>query len=55
MIIVLNDSGEMSFVHAKTLGMEDGFILYCPPCTEHDVINTGKKLLKYIYVAAKIN
>ena len=45
MIIVLNDSGEMSFVHAKTLRMEDGFILYCPPCTEHDVINNGEKLL----------
>ena len=35
--------------------MDKGFIVYCPPCTEHNVKNTGEKYLKYIYVAAQAN
>lgn len=53
MIIVLKGNGELLFANNESIKMEEGFILYCPPDTEHDVKNTGKKLLKYIYVAAK--
>lgn len=53
MIIVLKGSGEMLINNDETIKMEDGFILYCPSDTEHDVKNNGEKPLKYIYVAAK--
>ena len=53
MIIVLKGSGEMILNNDEMLKMEENFILYCPPATEHDVKNTGEKPLKYIYVAAK--
>ena len=53
MIIVLKGSGEMRFNNAEMLKMEENYILYCPPATEHDVKNTGEKSLKYIYIATK--
>jgi mannose-6-phosphate isomerase-like protein (cupin superfamily) len=53
MIIVLKGSGEMNFNLHEKLAMEEGYVLYCPPNTEHNVKNTGEKLLKYIYITAK--
>lgn len=53
MIVVLEGTGKIIFNLHETLDMEAGFILYCPPDTEHDVKNSGKKLLKYIYITAK--
>ena len=55
MIIVIDGEGEMLFSNLVTLKMDEGFILYCPPNTEHNVKNTGEKSLKYIYVAAQTN
>ena len=52
-IIVLEGDGEMLFNNEEALKMDEGFILYCPSYTEHNIINTGEKYLKYIYVAAK--
>ena len=54
-IIVIDGEGEMLFSNLETLKMDEGFILYCPPDTEHNVKNTGEKCLKYIYVAAQTN
>jgi hypothetical protein len=28
-------------------------VAYCPPGTEHDVVNTGAVPLRYIYLVAK--
>ena len=55
MIIVIDGEGEMLFTNLETLKLDEGFILYCPPNTEHNVKNTGGKSLKYIYVAAQTN
>jgi mannose-6-phosphate isomerase-like protein (cupin superfamily) len=52
-IIVLDGRGEMVLNNDEDLEMDEGFILYCPPYTEHNIKNTGEKYLKYIYVAAK--
>lgn len=52
MVIVLEGQGEM-------LGNEDRLVLntkqaaYCPPYTEHDVLNTGDSVLKYVYIVTK--
>ena len=52
-IIVLKGEGEMLLNNNEILRMGEGFILYCPPETEHNVKNTGRKSLKYIYVASQ--
>ena len=54
-IMVIDGEGEMIFNNEKALKMDKGFIVYCPPRTEHNVKNTGEKYLKYIYVAAQAN
>ncbi len=35
------------------LKVKPGMVVYNPPQTEHNVINTSKKQLRYIYVVAK--
>lgn len=52
LVIVLEGQGEM-------LGAEGRIVInprqavYCPPHTEHDVLNTGNVPLKYIYIVTK--
>ena len=52
MVIVLEGQGEM-------LGTEGRVVIntrqaaYCPPHTEHDVLNPGDVPLKYIYIVTK--
>ncbi|MBU1355662.1 MAG: cupin domain-containing protein [Candidatus Edwardsbacteria bacterium] len=52
MVVVLEGQGEM-------LGAEGRIVInprqavYCPPHTEHDVLNTGNAPLKYIYIVTK--
>lgn len=52
MVIVLEGQGEM-------LGAEGRIVInpmqavYCPPNTEHDVINTGNTPLRYVYIVTK--
>jgi mannose-6-phosphate isomerase-like protein (cupin superfamily) len=52
-VIVLAGSGEMRITGGETLRLEANSVAYCPPHTEHDVVNTGSQPLRYIYVVAK--
>jgi len=52
LLVVLNGSGEMSFADGSILPVTAEEALYCPPETEHDVKNTGKEMLQYVYVVA---
>ncbi len=52
-IIPLAGKGELKVTGKDTISVAPGCILYNPPNTEHDVINTGYVPLKYIYVVAK--
>ena len=54
-IIVLNGEGEISFDDYETLKMAEGFLIYCPSYTEHDVKNSGNELLKYVFFVAKVS
>ncbi|NIO00731.1 MAG: hypothetical protein GTO42_01110 [Candidatus Latescibacteria bacterium] len=36
-----------------TLILRTSRVAYCPPRTEHNVINTGSGQLRYIYIVAK--
>jgi mannose-6-phosphate isomerase-like protein (cupin superfamily) len=52
MLVVLEGKGEMLFHDGFRLKIEGGTALYCPPETEHDVVNTGTSNLRYVYVVA---
>ena len=52
-IIILEGKGKIEIQGQKSVKAEPGIVVYNPPQTEHNVINTGKKQLRYIYVVAK--
>ncbi|HUK86341.1 MAG TPA: cupin domain-containing protein [Terriglobales bacterium] len=53
LLIVLAGDGEMVFEDGSKLPVSANSAVYCPPHTEHNVINTGHTALRYIYVAAR--
>jgi mannose-6-phosphate isomerase-like protein (cupin superfamily) len=53
LVIVLAGQGEMQITAGEPLAMEAGMAVYCPPETEHNVVNTGTVPLRYVYVVAK--
>jgi quercetin dioxygenase-like cupin family protein len=53
-IVVFSGTGEFRVVGGPTLQMSANAVVYCPPNTEHDVVNTGTSTLRYLYVAAKV-
>ena len=52
-VIVLAGTGEMRVTNGQTLKLKPNVVAYCPPLTEHDVVNTGLIPLRYLYVVAK--
>jgi mannose-6-phosphate isomerase-like protein (cupin superfamily) len=52
-VIVLAGTGEMRITGGQTLRLKPNVVAYCPPLTEHDVINTGSVPLRYLYVVAR--
>lgn len=53
LVIVLAGSGEMRVTGGATLALREGTVAYCPPDTEHDIVNTGTRPLRYLYVVAR--
>lgn len=53
LVIILDGQAEMQITGGSTLQLAKGFAAYCPPHTEHDVLNIGNDTLRYIYVVAK--
>ena len=52
-VIALKRSGEMRTTNGDTLKIKPFTLSYCPPMTEHDVVNTGTDMLRYIWLVAK--
>ncbi|UCG85176.1 MAG: cupin domain-containing protein [Gemmatimonadota bacterium] len=52
LIIVFEGQGELRLTGAEILPLEPGVAAYCPPNTQHDVVNTGSETLQYLYVVA---
>lgn len=52
MLVVLEGQGEMLFHDGSNLAIRGNTALYCPPETEHDVVNTGSGMLRYVYIVA---
>jgi mannose-6-phosphate isomerase-like protein (cupin superfamily) len=51
-IVPISGEGEVRFPGAEPFRVSPGFLIYNPPETEHDVINTGEGVLEYIYIVA---
>jgi mannose-6-phosphate isomerase-like protein (cupin superfamily) len=51
-LVILEGKGEMRFKDGSHLPVQANHALYCPPETEHDVVNTGMTPLRYVYVVA---
>jgi len=52
-LVVLEGQGELRLADGTTHLLVHPCLAYCPPATEHDVINTGSAPLRYVYVVAK--
>lgn len=52
-VLVLAGSGEMRISGGPTLKLKPYCVAYCPPLTEHDVVNTGTDTLRYIWLVAR--
>lgn len=52
LLVVFEGQGKMLITDGPTLLLEAGSVAYCPPHTEHDVINTGSGRLRYLYIVA---
>jgi len=51
-LIILEGQGELWFKNFPSLAAEEGHLLYVPPEAIHDVKNTGKTTLRYLYIVA---
>lgn len=52
-LVVLGGTGEMRLAGGSPLRLSPWSVLYCPPSTQHDVINTGADPLRYVWLVAK--
>ena len=53
LVIVLEGQGEARPAGHPPMIFEAGDAVYVPPETDHDMANTGKDILRYVYVVAK--
>jgi mannose-6-phosphate isomerase-like protein (cupin superfamily) len=51
-LVILEGQGEMRITGGPTMTLGVNSVAYCPPRTEHNVVNTGKGKLRYLYVVA---
>ncbi len=54
LLVVLEGAGEMLFKDGSKLPVRANTAVYCPPETQHDVMNTGSHELRYVYVVAEV-
>jgi mannose-6-phosphate isomerase-like protein (cupin superfamily)/predicted enzyme related to lactoylglutathione lyase len=52
MVVVLEGQGQMVLADGKRVDISPQSAAYSPPGTEHDVVNTGAGVLRYIYVVS---
>ena len=52
-IVILKGKGEASSGGERTLKIEKNAVLYIPPSAEHDIKNTGKDVLEYIFITSQ--
>lgn len=53
-IIILKGNATIYYDRNKKLKASQNTFVYIPPETVHDVINSGRLLLRYVYVTAQV-
>lgn len=53
-IFIISGSGWVSYGKRKRLKVKKNMFVYIPPQMPHNLTNTGKDLLKYIYTVAHV-
>ena len=53
LLVPLEGAGELRIEGLAPIAIRPGLVTYAPAHTKHDVVNTGKAPLRYIYVVAK--
>ncbi|MDD5725433.1 MAG: cupin domain-containing protein [Candidatus Omnitrophica bacterium] len=53
-IVVTGGSGLVGYGKGKRVKVARGSFVYIPPRMPHNVVNTGRAALKYIYTAARV-
>lgn len=53
-IVLLEGRGEVRVAGVPPLAVEAGTAAYVPPRRSHDVVNTGERQLRYVYVVAPV-
>jgi len=51
-LVILHGQGDALLDGGKRLSFTAPTVVYFPPSTFHDVLNTGKEALEYVYVVA---
>jgi len=51
-LVILRGSGEAQIEGRKPMPIASRMMVYIPPATRHNVQNTGRELLEYVYVVA---
>jgi mannose-6-phosphate isomerase-like protein (cupin superfamily) len=54
-IIIIKGSATIYYGRNKSIKAGKNTFIYIPPETEHDVKNSGSKILQYVYITAKVN
>jgi len=55
MVVVLSGRGQMVLANGSKIDISPEVAAYSPPGTEHEVINTGSEVLRYVYVVSAAN
>jgi len=53
-LVVLSGRGVARLGDGASLAIGGGQIVYIPPYTTHNIVNTGAEVLRYVYVVAPI-
>lgn len=53
-LVILSGSGEAQVEGRKPMSIAARMMVYIPPSTRHNVQNTGRELLEYVYVVAPV-
>ncbi|PJB78442.1 MAG: hypothetical protein CO090_06810 [Acidobacteria bacterium CG_4_9_14_3_um_filter_49_7] len=52
-LVVFAGTGELRLPGGTHLKLKPHVVAYCPPDTEHNIVNTGTEPLRYVYIVAK--
>jgi mannose-6-phosphate isomerase-like protein (cupin superfamily) len=53
-LVPLSGEGELRTPGQNALPVKQGVVVYSPPATQHDVVNTGSAPLSYIFIVARV-